>query len=188
MIIGYFGLIRCNRSIEILRRIADKGKGRFQVLIMGYPMNLHYNLDKLGKNPNIHYGGTYKYPDNLSAMYNRIDLTWGCYPHSSAKIGNHLWARTNRFYEACNYKTPIIANRINEDCKYVMKYKIGMCVDLEQIEKTVDRILAIDTKIISDWKKNLINLPKDLYVLSNEHEYLIKKIIGSHYNDSILCE
>ena len=72
--IGYFGLIRCRRSWEILKTAAIKGNGRIKIYVRGKPMGIKIDED-VQRIPHIEYEGPYVSPDDLPGMYEKIDMS-----------------------------------------------------------------------------------------------------------------
>jgi succinoglycan biosynthesis protein ExoL len=175
--IGYFGVLRCKRTFEILKLIAKKGKGSVKIYIRGVAgINNKDDLAEIKHLENIKYGGHYIVPNDLPEMYGNVDIVWACYPYQGTELGNWSWARTIRFYESCYYKKPIFVQSGTEDCKAVNKYNIGICLPLENIESTVDSILNITHEKLSEWKENVSKLPEEIYLYSSEHKELIEKL------------
>lgn len=174
--IGYFGLIRCRRSWDILKRVTSTSSGQIQLYLRGISMG-EQDLDEEARiDPYINYGGPYMAPDDLPSLYRQVDMVWACYPYQGNELGNWRWARTNRFYEACHFQKPMFAQKGTEDGRLVEALELGITLDLADIEGTVDRILHIKPTDIDQWKQNLVALPKEIYTLSNEHEQLVKAI------------
>jgi len=172
--IGYFGVLRCTRTLEILKMLAEKGKGKIKIYLRGLPgIKVQKEYDEFVSTEVVVNEGPYVVPDDLSAMYNSVDMVWACYPYQGKEAGNWCWAKTIRFYESCYFKKPVFVQTGTEDCKTVEQYGIGICLDLEKIEKTVDYILSLSDAEISEWKKNINELPEHIYMYSDEHEKLI---------------
>ncbi len=171
--IGYFGLLRCPRSWEILKKVSENGKGKFKLSVRGIPFGPLESIDgDFQGNGMISYGGAYEAPQDLPKMYNEVDLVWACYPFSSEETGNHIWARTNRFYEACFFKKPMIVQSGGEDAKSVMKLGIGEAFDLSDVDSVVEKILNIKHDDIEIWKYQIENIPERIFHYTDEHEEL----------------
>jgi len=172
--IGYFGVLRCARTLEILKMLAEKGKGKIIIYLRGLPgIKTQKEYDQFVSTDGVVNEGPYVVPDDLSVMYNSVDMVWACFPYQGKEAGNWCWAKTIRFYESCYFKKPVFVQTGTEDCKTVEQYGIGICLDLEKIETTVDYILSLSDAEISEWKKNINILPEHVYMYSDEHEKLI---------------
>lgn len=174
--IGYFGVIRCRRSWEILKQVAEKGAGKFQIYIRGIPRLTGDFEKEVQKAPNVIYDGPYVSPDDLPEIYNQVNLVWACYTYQGNGIGNWLWARTNRFYESCFFKKPMINMAGTEDGRLVKDLNIGKCIDMRDVEKSINHILNINYHDLIVWQSNINKLPEHTYIYTNEHNRLLKAI------------
>jgi succinoglycan biosynthesis protein ExoL len=175
--IGYFGLLRCRQSWEILKAAAERGCGRVQVYARGYPMELPGFEAEASTAPYVRFGGPYLVPDDLPDMYDQVDMVWACYPYRGTGVGNWRWARTNRFSEACAFQRPMFAQEGNEDGRVVESQGLGVCLDLSNIQASVDRILNINESDLLSWRHNIANLPRSTYLYTDEHRVLIEALL-----------
>ena len=153
--IGFFGLIRCERSLKILIEFLNS-TSEYNLIIYGYFMGISEGVIKeIKSHSKIKYKGTYKSPDDLSKLYSEIDISWIAYPFSLKLEGNFKYARTNRFYEAGFFKIPMIANIQSGDAHYVNKYNIGININFSDINIAIDKLKMINAKEISIWKKEI---------------------------------
>jgi succinoglycan biosynthesis protein ExoL len=185
--IGYFGVIRCPRSMEILKTAAEKAKGRIRIYIRGVsPINI-VDIEACAKeNPWIEYGGQYLSPDDCPYMYGNVDIAWVSYPYEGTQVGNWMWARTNRFYEACFYGKPMIAQSGTEDGRVVEEKDLGMCLDPSDINACAEQILTIRPDDLQRWRNNIRQLPENLYIYTDEHQRLLD-ILNSISSDGSNC-
>lgn len=177
LVIGYFGLLRCKRTLDILFTLAKDYPEHFFIYIRGF----NFGLDNLGKlsntEENIDFQGEYVYPDDLAEIYGKVDIVWGAYPFEGTDIGNWQWAMTNRFYESLYYKTPIITQQGTQDARRVIEHQVGLAVNMNDIKGTIDQIRKINPQEYNEWINNIETLPKSIYVHSGEHKLLIKKLL-----------
>ena len=173
--IGYFGVLRCARTLEILKILAEKGQGKIKIYLRGLPgIRTKKAYSALVATKGVANEGMYVVPDDLFKMYNAVDMVWACYPYQGEEISNWCWAKTIRFYEACYFNRPVFVQAGTEDCKTVKQHDIGVCLELGNIEKTVNYILSLSGDEISNWKRNMDKVPEHVYLYTDEHERLIK--------------
>ena len=122
----------------------------------------------------LQYQGEYVYPDELSEIHKNADIIWACYPFQESVLGNWNYARTNRFYEACFFKTPIISQSGTLDSQAVDKYQIGLSLDLGEIEESINKVLSLDDQNLNFYRENMYSVPENVYAYTDEHEELYR--------------
>lgn len=180
IVIGYFGLLRCERSLLILKELVDRSEN-FSILIYGYFMNIPKDLEIAVKNhPKISYEGTYKSPQDLARIYSEIDISWVAYPfHDPSKDGNYRYAWTNRYYEAGFFRIPMIGNTHSGDAEKIVDNNYGMSLDLSDIEKAVVELSNLDKAKIQQWEKELTKTPLNEFMSTDEDYYPLIKYLQS---------
>jgi len=170
IVIGYFGLLRCETSLRVLLNVLEASEG-LELIVYGYFMNINEILQyKFTTNSKVSYRGTYISPDNLSAMYEQVDVSWICYPYSDSLEGNYRLARTNRYYEAGHFMKPMIAAKGTADADRVEELNCGVIVDYDDFEATLKSFSLICRENIEIWRANLFNLSKT-YFKSSDCDY-----------------
>lgn len=166
--IGYFGVLRCAVSWEILKRAA--ATGRVTVYLRG-PLVIPGGADEdVSSIPNVIYGGTYVAPDELPEMYGGVDIVWvaGCISEAHS-----MWSRTNRFYEACFFKKPMIVQSGTQDGKIAVSHGIGLDVDLNNADEAISEISGLDENRLARWRGNMERIPKSVYTYIDEHQKIL---------------
>src|SRR5690606_3468100 len=79
-IIGWFGTLRCTRSLHILSRLAKAHPDKMMVLMRGTLSeedisSAAMRAETTGR-PNFQYLGPYESPRDLAAIYGQIHFTW----------------------------------------------------------------------------------------------------------------
>lgn len=177
--VGYFGVIRCRRSWEILKKAVERGEGRIRLYLRGIFLGLEDLEEEIGRTAYVHYGGPFVVPDDLPTIYGQVDMVWAAYPYGGNGIGNWRWARTHRFYEASFFRRPMFVQAGTQDGRVVESLGLGACLDLSDIENAVESILSIGETEFSQWKRNLSDLPEEIYIYSDEHKNLLETIRGN---------
>ena len=172
--IGYFGVLRCPASLNCLITLAKSG--RFNIVLKGIfmPFTQHFENEIFGT-CNINYYGPYNMPDELSTIYSQVDIVWAAYPFSKKAIGNHLWARTNRFYESLFLHKPFIVQQGTADAAKARSLGgIAIEINLEDINQVVDNLLALKNENLTIIKRLLLTVEADNYMITNEYNDLIQ--------------
>jgi succinoglycan biosynthesis protein ExoL len=171
--IGYFGLIRCRQSWMVLREAVKRGRGKIRVQIRGLVMLTEQEKEEIQNTEFVEYGGPYISPDDLPMMYRQVDMVWVATSISQSHL---QWARVNRFYEACYFGLPMIAQEGTQDGQVVDKLGLGTLIDLLDVDRAVDQILRINEAKLVEWQKHSAEVPEYIYVYTDEHERLLKAI------------
>lgn len=176
--IGYFGLIRCVKSLEVLKALTNMANGKMKVFIYGY--GLHINIEQeVRLENNIIYYGEYQSPRDLPEMYSRVDLIWGCYtfPESQYEL-NWKWARTNRFYESCYFRKPMIALSGSDEAKEVASLGMGVSVDLSNPRSAAKQLCRSIPLHLQQWQEAAMKVPDEKCVYTSEHKKLASALTG----------
>jgi len=177
IVVGYFGMIRCQRSLELIKQLQEKSD-RFYFIFRGVLMpsvKERWENDIMNI-PNSSFLGSYNSPENLAYMYNEIDMSWIMYPFSEKKIGNWKWAKTNRYYEAGYYKTPMIASENTQDAIRVTKLGTGIALDLLDINGSLAVLMKLCRNDLLHYTNNLESLDRSLFEVTNDYDILAERI------------
>ncbi|MCB9942368.1 MAG: hypothetical protein H6851_01915 [Geminicoccaceae bacterium] len=123
--IGWFGMLRCMKSFDLLLKIADARPDDVRILIRGKPTEVTEDAFRrmIGDRPNVEYGGVYRNPDDLAELYSAIDLTWAIDFYQEGDCSE--WLLPNRLYESCFFTVPLLARAGTTTAAYTLERKIG---------------------------------------------------------------
>ncbi|UWQ21591.1 glycosyl transferase [Jannaschia sp. W003] len=164
--LGWFGNLRCRRSLDLLKGLAAAFPRAVQVELRGYPApGVFSDFEaELRPHPNIRFHGRYRAPEELGAIYAGIDLIWaGDWYEAGA---NSLWLLPNRIYEGGYFATPAIAPEGTETARWLRG--TGGAFLLEgPVEPALHRLVAdlvADPGPIAARRAALAALPRDRFV------------------------
>jgi len=183
--IGYFGVLRSPWSFVTLATYAKENANSVKITLAGALQEGHEEFEQLIALGNVEYLGAYRSPDDLPHLYQQVDLVWGCYPEPSTQKGasdeNWLWAqavcRSNRFYECCYYRVPIISMASSADGHVVESYGLGPLLHSYDYKSIKENLEAITTQQILVWRENLEKLPEPIYCYTTEAKELAQIIL-----------
>lgn len=96
--IGWFGNLRCRKTMAALRRLAFEGAGRVEILIAGKPSEAEFNnFASLVVEPYMRFVGPYSV-DELPDLYAQCHFAWAIDYFEEGL--NSSWLLPNRLYEA----------------------------------------------------------------------------------------
>ena len=97
--IGWFGMIRCRRSLALLRALASDGNGLVQIDIRGRPSLNEFDdfHGQVERTPNLSFGGAYD-PNEIAELYGSVHFSWAIDFFEEGL--NSSWLLPNRLYES----------------------------------------------------------------------------------------
>jgi succinoglycan biosynthesis protein ExoL len=165
-VIGWFGTLRCLRSLEILSRIADAGQGKVIVHVRGLPSQEDLTLEQIeaacdGRS-NLVYGGPYRSPQDLPAIYGPVHLAW-CIDYLDAG-GNSDWLLPNRVYEGGLMGCLALARRGTATADMVDRVGLGWSFE-EPLEASIGEFIAhLTAGTLEDAQHRLEAVPRSTFV------------------------
>lgn len=169
MVIGYFGIIRCSKSLEILGNIAVSDRS-IDIVIRGYIMeSVADSFKAIQGEENVFFYGAYAAPIDLEKAYNELDIAWICYPYTGLAFSNSSWARTNRFYEAGYYGCPMIAAKCTKDGERILSLGSGVCIDMSDVKGSAEKLSRLKNSDILKFRDNLVSTSIDNFRITDEY-------------------
>lgn len=140
--VGWFGALRCQRSWDIMRRLAARFPGSVEFIVRGYPTKISREafFREAGALPNIHYGGAYRYPDDLPAMHGGLHFVWGF--DFSDTTANSRWLLPNRLYESGLFGVPMLAEKGTETGRRIEETGAGLALDGADVEEALAHLFS----------------------------------------------
>lgn len=126
--IGWFGMIRCRRSLDILCALAARRPDLVEVVIAGRPARTEFDdFDgQVAALPNVGFLGAYKAED-LAALYGQTHLNWAIdYFEAGA---NSDWLLPNRIYEGGRHAAVPIALASAQTGRWLARQGLGLLID-----------------------------------------------------------
>lgn len=148
-VIGCFGALRCRRSMEIMHELASQLGDRVRIILRGYPAGtIADEFDALlGDLPNLEFGGSYFYPDELAEMYAGIDFNWAF--DMSDPNGNSAWLLPNRIYEGGCFGVPVLGATETETGRWIEERALGWTFAEPLAGNLAEFLMKLD---LTDWK------------------------------------
>lgn len=165
--IGWFGALRCQASWDALRTLARRHPDTLRFLVRGYPTAIDATtfLAQAAELPNLHFGGAYRYPDDLPAMHDGLHFVWG-FDFSDA-TANSRWLLPNRLYESGLLGVPMLTAAGTETGRRVKADGAGPALDVEAAT-LADGVSSFLTGLTPEawqgWRDTLGRQPPDAYV------------------------
>ncbi|WP_265502472.1 glycosyltransferase family protein [Paracoccus beibuensis] len=180
LVIGWFGMLRCQFSLAALDRLTRAAPGRFRVVLRGRPALdvLPDFQEVIATNPDMEYLGPYRWPDDLAKIYGEVDLAWLIDRYQAGQ--NSDWLLPNRLYEGClNGAVPIVLNG-TEVARHVQAWGCGPTLASAEDEAIRSGLSALDAQALARFRQALAAIPRDrLHMDRAECGALTRAICGT---------
>ncbi len=164
--IGWFGNLRCRRSLDLLLALAGRFPDDVMLYLRGYPApGVFRDFEaELAPYPNVTFGGRYRAPQDLVEIYAAVDVVWaGDWYEAGA---NSVWLLPNRIYEGGYFATPAMAPSGTQTARWLSDHGGGLLLDEPvgpSLEAKVVQLLN-DRTILQQHRQQLLSLPRDTFV------------------------
>jgi succinoglycan biosynthesis protein ExoL len=124
--IGWFGALRCRRSLALLAGFTRLMEGRFEVVLRGRPAYSEFeDFDAtVAAEPYLSFEGPYRNPDDLAEIYGSVHFSWAIDFFEEGL--NSSWLLPNRLYEGCRHGAIPIAMEGTETARFLQRQGIGL--------------------------------------------------------------
>ncbi|NCO87528.1 MAG: glycosyltransferase family 4 protein [Rhodobacterales bacterium] len=143
LVIGWFGILRCAVSLDVLDRLTRHMPGRLRVDLRGRPAyDAIPDFDgRVAANPDLVFHGPFRNPEDLGAIYGAVHLAWAVDRFDAGE--NSDWLLPNRLYEGCLHGAVPIALAGTELARLLAAEGIGIVLP-DLAPETVAASLALD--------------------------------------------
>lgn len=126
-VIGWFGMLRCRRSLAILSDLAARSQGRVRVLIAGIPSpDIFPDFPaEIARLAHVEYAGPYRASD-LPRLYGRVHFAW-CIDYFEEGL-NSRWLLPNRLYESLAHGAVPVALEGVETGRWLAAHGVGIAL------------------------------------------------------------
>ncbi|MGX9575815.1 glycosyl transferase family 1 [Mesorhizobium sp. f-mel] len=124
--IGWFGALRCRRSLELLAEFSRRLDGRFEIILRGRPAlsefpDFHGFVEA---EPWLSFGGPYRNPEDMATIYREVHFSWAIDFFEQGL--NSEWLLPNRLYEGCRFGAVPISMANTETGRFLDGQGIGV--------------------------------------------------------------
>lgn len=174
--IGWFGMLRCARSLEILRRLAQEADGAIEIVLAGRPARTELpDFDEVVRtNPAMHYLGPYRAED-LPRLYSSVHFAWLIDYFDEGE--NSDWLLPNRLYESvANGCVPIGLAPV-ESGRWMARQSIGLRI--EHPDELAPFLSGLDARRYRALREKVKEIPEDRTIAgARECRSLVEQIAG----------
>lgn len=162
-VIGWFGTLRCPKSLAMLCRIADALPDEVEVYLRGVPTEtgLEAFEHALAGRPNMIYGGEYRNPDDLAAIYGRVHLTWAF--DFLDEGTNSDWLLPNRLYEGGYFGSVALASSHTQTGAKVRELGLGHTFGPPEVDNIVAFLRGYSMQQYRAERSHILSLPPERF-------------------------
>ena len=124
--IGWFGALRCRKSLELLADFTRGTDGRFELVMRGRPALSEFRdfHGLVESEPHLAFRGAYRNPEDMADIYSQVHFSWAIDFFEEGQ--NSTWLLPNRLYEGCRFGTVPIAMAGTETARFLERQQIGL--------------------------------------------------------------
>ncbi len=137
--IGWFGMLRCEKTLRTLTELASRAKGKVRILIAGKPSAAVFTDFEaaVAASPHCRYMGAYA-ADDLPRLYSMCHFAWSIDWFEQGL--NSSWLLPNRIYEASANECVPIALTAVETGRWLARHNAGVLVRSDTV---IDELHAL---------------------------------------------
>ena len=162
--IGWIGIIRCQRTLDLLKALAVAQPEDVFIRIVGSVSSfLIEDFEaQIASIDNIVFEGPYDWPEGLAEAYRDVDLVWA--QELSWSGFNSDWLIPNRVYEASYFGVPSLGVGDTETSRIITERRLGYVLPEESAGLLIDFICNLDPDALEKKKRDLLNRPATDFV------------------------
>jgi succinoglycan biosynthesis protein ExoL len=179
--IGWFGVLRCHKSLASLAAIADDLGDQVRIVMRGLPSHEDVTHEQIAavcaQRPNMYFGGPYRNPLDLAAIYGEVDFAW-CVDYLD-QGSNSDWLLPNRIYEGGLYGALALSRRGTATGRKVERERLGVALDEPIASGTVALLHGLTRASHQVQSERLRALPAATFVDLADTKLLLGVLFGS---------
>ncbi len=162
--IGWFGAIRCRKSLAILTEFAEQMEGRVKIVLRGRPAYGEFgDFDALVRqSPHIEFHGAYRNPEDLAAVYDDVQFVWAIDFFEEGLNSN--WLLPNRLYEGSLFGAVPIALKSTETGRFLDRGDLGLTLEKADPQELVQQFRAMDADRYRRLFNGLAQTPRSMWL------------------------
>jgi succinoglycan biosynthesis protein ExoL len=166
--IGWFGMIRCARSLRLLADLALACPGQVEIVIRGRVAAAAVpDFDAvLAATPGLSFHGAYDRARDLPALYADVDFAWAVDFYEAGS--NSDWLLPNRLYEAGLFGAVPIACRNVATGAWLAERGVGVLLDEDPARSVQNFIRTLDPTRLATLRAGLAALPDTAFLYTRE--------------------
>ena len=166
--IGWFGMIRCRKSLDYLCGLAQRRPDLLRLTIRGRPSYTEFaDFDgQVAATEGVFFGGTYR-PAELGSLYGSVHFNWAI--DFFEEGANSRWLLPNRLYEGGAYDAIPIALDGTETARWLKEHGIG--VVLRSVDAFQEFLATLSSSQYAQLKATSAAAPRNAFIADDQDSY-----------------
>ncbi|MDZ5696127.1 glycosyl transferase family 1 [Chelativorans sp. M5D2P16] len=162
--IGWFGALRCRRSLALLSAFTRRMQGTFEVVLRGRPAYSEFDdFDAtVAAEPHMRFEGAYRNPDDLAAIYGTAHFAWAIDFFEEGL--NSKWLLPNRLYEGCRHGAVPIGMDGTETGRFLDSHGIGALLAEPSANALTALLGSVDAASYTDHRARVAAKPDNTWI------------------------
>lgn len=161
--IGWFGVIRCRKSLLMLAQLVEQSHGQIEVHIRGkVAATAIPDFDAvLQRHAGLHFHGPYRNPEDLGRIYGEVDVAWAIDFFEEGQ--NSLWLLPNRLYESCANGCVPLALSGTQTNRWLQDHGLGLTLEHFDLDTLVNCLSAFTPDALRRARQAIADQPTDRF-------------------------
>ena len=175
-VLGWFGTLRCERSLELICALADALPDHVKVYLRGFPVRLgleHFEAE-IEQRPNIVFEGRYRNPEDLAEIYRHCDFNW-CFDFVDPGA-NSEWLLPNRIYEGGYFDCPALAAAGSATGRKIEELALGVTFEAPYLDGMVEFFRSLTPERYESMVAKIAALERDQFCDDGQFGDLVSRI------------
>jgi hypothetical protein len=176
-LIGWFGMLRCRRSLKALSALAEAADGAVEIIIRGRPSGAAFpNFEaEIASLRHVHYLGPYRNPSDLATIYGEVHFSWAIDYYERGL--NSAWLLPCRMYEGSLYGSVPIAEKGVETSKWLLQRGAGVILGEPMEQNLIEFFRTLSHAAYVDFVNRIAAVPrKDLVIDRTDCQALVEEL------------
>lgn len=142
--IGWFGAIRCRKSLDMLAEFAARMEGRVEIVLRGRPAYSEFEDfdEQVKRAPHVEFRGAYRNPEDLAEIYSDVHFVWAIDFFEEGL--NSEWLLPNRLYEGSLHGAVPIGRASTETGRFLERTGVGLVLENVTVHDLVSAFGEMD--------------------------------------------
>lgn len=166
--IGWFGAIRCRKSLDILSSLVRHMNGKVEVIIRGKPSLDQFDdfTKQTSHIDGLSFKGPYTNPDDLEKIYGDVHFTWAIDMFEEGL--NSSWLLPNRIYEGSYYGSIPLTQSDVETGLYTKKLGMGVHLHSPLEQNLIKFFEHLTSEHYQSLQQETQSTPPDTWILTKK--------------------